>query len=158
MIFQPYGLSGAWLPRRNTVIETSVAKSVCDPNMRPIAVQLAYRADEPYTVCARLGRPNEPTTSWLLSREVMLEATHTHDESVGCGDVGMWTDRHGPTFYLALRGAEGRAVLQIPLDAVEHFLGRTDMLIPFGQESTVLAPAIDRLLEDIDTFHFEGGC
>jgi len=126
-------------PTRPIPVETTVGFRLVAPKTRvyPIQVSLRYEPADPYAVHV-LFHPEslgEETISWSFARELFAAGL---EEPAGIGDVRVWpwSTPHGNYLALALSSPQdGDALFEVPRAAVVHFLRRTYIQVPRGQES-----------------------
>ncbi len=106
---------------------------------------LCYDADDPYAVRIAFGDTAEDDVAadpdgaitWLLSRELMQAGL---DRPAGDGDVRLWPAKAAvDVLYLHLRAPSGEALFELSRATVAAFLRQTEVLVPSGSESSLLA-------------------
>ncbi|MEY9870796.1 hypothetical protein ABH931_000250 [Streptacidiphilus sp. MAP12-33] len=112
------------------------------------AVELSYDPGDPLAVRLTFHLPGDPPVTWLFGRELLLDGI---TRPSGEGDVRVrpvpGTDEDFMDVCIELRSTDGAAVLRSPAVPLISFLGRTDRVLPMGQEHTVAD--LDRELEAI---------
>lgn len=98
-----------------------------------VTCTLLYRSAEPYTVQA-LFDTGEMQVQWLFARDLLRDGLR---RPTGQGDVTVWP-RFGarePQMVITLSSGGSRAFLEADRADIEHFLVRSEQLVPHGQES-----------------------
>ena len=99
-----------------------------------VAIELGYRAADPYAVQANFTA-NGSTTKWLLARDLFGQGlVATQDAGAGEGNVCIWRDEDPDYVLITLTGAPGTALLAAPAEPIERFVNATHKLVPFGSE------------------------
>ena len=125
---------------------------LADSTTTDVAVELGYRASDPYAVRADFTADG-PTSSWLLARDVFCRGlTATQDAAAGEGDVSMWRDEDPQYLLMSLTAGPGTALLAAPARPVEQFLAETLALVPAGSESGRVDAALDSFVASILAF------
>ncbi|MFF0392923.1 SsgA family sporulation/cell division regulator [Kitasatospora sp. NPDC004615] len=97
---------------------------------------LRFDSNEPYAVCLMfppLGAEDEPI-EWWFARDLLDAGRHAR---AGRGDVTV-APGPGGAVHVTLRGEAGEAVIRVPGEVVDGFLGDCFALIPAGAESLQL--------------------
>ncbi len=111
--------------------EFDVAVVRPDGDSAPVRCTLEFRLEDPYAVRATF-HANGTAVEWLLARD-LLRAGLTR--CAGDGDVQVApAPGNGQQIQVTLTSPSGRAVLVASRESVALFLGRTDALVPYGQE------------------------
>jgi hypothetical protein len=112
---------------------TEVPALLCYDPTDPFAVRIAF---------GDVGDANdvdvdEAGIAWLVSRELLQSGL---DRPSGEGDVRVWP-AHGATdvLFLHLRAPSGEALFELSRATVTGFLRQTEVLVPSGSESAMLA-------------------
>lgn len=99
------------------------------------SVQLAYDPADPFAVTLTFHLPGDAPVSWVFGRELLLDGV---SRPAGDGDVRIepipGPDDSGGDVRITLRSPEGDALLRSPAVPLIAFLGRTDRVLPMGQE------------------------
>ncbi|MFC5907469.1 SsgA family sporulation/cell division regulator [Streptacidiphilus monticola] len=111
-------------------------------------VQLSYDAADPFAVSLTFHLPGDPPVTWVFGRELLLDGI---SRPSGEGDVRIapvpGPDADFCDVDIKLCSPGGAAVLRSPAVPLIAFLGRTDRVLPMGQEHT--EDSLDRKLEEI---------
>jgi hypothetical protein len=109
-------------------------------------VELVYDPSDPFAVRLTFHLPGDPPVTWVFGRELLLDGI---TRPTGEGDVRVvpvpGTDEDFMDVCIELHSPDGMAVLRSPAIPLISFLGRTDRVLPMGQEHT--AADLDRQLE-----------
>ena len=100
----------------------------------PVSAALTYDVADPYAVRVAFRTGGTDTVEWTFARQLLTEGVAG---PVGEGDVQVWPVR-GPNrgvVNLSLSSPSGRALFEVPMDALVEFLGRTYLQVPTGSES-----------------------
>ncbi|NYV75546.1 SsgA family sporulation/cell division regulator [Streptomyces sp. UH6] len=116
----------------------------------PLRVHLRYDVAEPLGVTLSFTADGDRRTRWVLARDLLQEGLY---QPSGDGDVRVWPSggcRCGCSgsihARILLQSATGYALLDLPLEPVQHWLDRTWNLVPDGSEESRLDwSAVDRL-------------
>ncbi|MFE5212371.1 SsgA family sporulation/cell division regulator [Streptomyces sp. NPDC056600] len=108
----------------------------------PLSVHLGYDPAEPFGVSVSFPSDENRRTRWVFSRDLLQDGLY---EPTGEGDVRVWPSGGcrcgccGSTHArILLQGATGYALLDLPLEPVQHWLDRTWSLVPEGTEESRL--------------------
>ncbi|MFJ8431328.1 SsgA family sporulation/cell division regulator [Kitasatospora sp. NPDC094019] len=96
---------------------------------REFAVECHYSPDNPYAVRLEFGAAAHDAV-WVLSRELLLRGLRG---PAGEGDVHIEPGADD-TLFVALRGQDGTALLDVPYGPLARFLTATEELVPAGRE------------------------
>jgi hypothetical protein len=109
-------------------------------------VELVYDPADPFAVRLTFDLPGDPPVTWVFGRELLLDGI---TRPTGEGDVRVLPvpgdDEDFMDVRIELHSPDGAAVLISPAIPLIAFLGRTDRVLPMGQEHTVAD--LDRQLE-----------
>ena len=112
------------------------------------SVQLAYDPADPFAVTLTFHLPGDPPVTWVFGRELLLDGI---TRATGEGDVRIepvpGPDEDFMDVCIRLCSPEGDALLRSPAVPLIAFLGRTDRVLPMGQEHT--ADDLERQLQEI---------
>jgi len=124
---------------------------LADGTALPVAAELTFEVNDPYTVRAFLLAPNSAST-WLIGRELISQGLRsTLSSPAGNGDVQVWRDQDPNFALLSLNGVEGNALLATPAIALERFLASTVALVPFGDEGARMDSELTDLITTLFT-------
>lgn len=99
----------------------------------PVVTRWSYVASDPYAVTVAVRTRKDRWVEWLVARELVIASL---SGPVGEGDVHMRPcEVHGyEVVQLEIRSAEGRAVLEVDRDLLQHFLDASLEVVSFGDE------------------------
>jgi hypothetical protein len=120
-----------------TYSQTLVGHLVGASTWTELPVTLQYRLTHPFEVAVFIG---DEGIEWKLSRE-LLRAGTAHP--AGEGDVRFWPVSQTPAcqLFMLLSPPSGRALFELPREAVLAFLRRTESVVPTGTEES--GPSLD---------------
>jgi hypothetical protein len=102
----------------------------------PVRADLSYDGTDPYAVqvAFHTGSGDGDVVQWTFARQLLSDGVTV---PAGEGDVQVWPSGGGTgaVVCLALSSPSGRALFEVPLDELVHFLGRTYEAVPTGTES-----------------------
>lgn len=103
-----------------------------------VDVRLGYDRADPYAVRLTFHIPGDEPVTWMLARELLLDGISVHS---GEGDVVFepvpGEDPDFPDIRIMLSSPAGTAVLYSPALPLIAFLGRTDQIVPMGEEQVM---------------------
>jgi Streptomyces sporulation and cell division protein, SsgA. len=136
--------------QRSDVVDVLTMQLVLsDATVLPVTTELAFSADDPYTIRATFTGQSAMST-WLFGRELLQEGLRaTEDSPAGLGDVRIWRDEDPRYVLINLYGVEGEALLACPVEPLERFLATTATLVPIGRESDTVAEQIAAFIETL---------
>jgi hypothetical protein len=130
-----------------TVIYAHLIRS--DSTTTDVAIELSYRARDPYAVEAEFTGDGS-SSKWLLARDVLIQGLVAPQEfPAGHGDVSVWRDQDPEYLLVSLTAASGTALVAAPAWSVERFLAETRDLVPVGTEGDRVDAALDQLVASI---------
>ncbi|RYV52660.1 SsgA family sporulation/cell division regulator [Pengzhenrongella frigida] len=132
-----------------TVIHAHLILS--DSTTTDVAIELGYRASDPFAIHAEFVC-GDSTTTWLLARDLFDQGlVSDQDSAAGDGDVHIWRDEDLDYLLLSLTGALGTALLAAPAEPLERFMDETHVRVPVGMESDRFDSALDAFVASILT-------
>jgi hypothetical protein len=103
-----------------------------------VDVRLGYDRADPYAVRLTFHIPGDEPVTWMLARELLLDGISVPS---GEGDVVFepvpGEDPDFPDIRIMLSSPAGTAVLYSPALPLIAFLGRTDQIVPMGEEQVL---------------------
>ncbi|MHA6761639.1 SsgA family sporulation/cell division regulator [Streptacidiphilus sp. PAMC 29251] len=118
-----------------------------------VDVTLGYNPADPYAVRLTFHLPGDEPVTWILGRELLLDGINCRS---GEGDVVVepvaGEDPDFPDVRILLSSPAGTAVLYSPALPLIEFLGRTDQVLPLGQEQAMdeLEQQLALILDSLD--------
>jgi hypothetical protein len=118
-----------------------------------VEVTLGYNPADPYAVRITFELPGDPPVEWVLARELLLDGISCRS---GEGDVLVepvpGEDPDFPDVRFLLSSPAGTAELLSPALPLISFLGRTDQVLPMGQERAMdeLEQQLALILDGLD--------
>jgi hypothetical protein len=113
-----------------------------------VEVRLGYDRADPYAVSLTFHIPGDEPVTWMLARELLLDGVSVPS---GEGDVVFepvpGEDPDFPDIRIRLDSPAGTAVLYSPALPLIAFLGKTDQVVPMGEEQ--VAEDLDQQLARI---------
>ncbi len=105
----------------------------------PLAVQL--------TLTAQPDHPSLPRGEWVILRDFLR---YGMEEPTGDGSVRIRPDASLDRVWFELERPGRAACVSVPTPVVADFLGRTEQVVPFGEErsQSAIDALLDRLLRD----------
>jgi hypothetical protein len=111
---------------------------VCRELAFDVDVRLCYDPADPFAVRLTFHLPGDAPVSWIFGRELLLDGI---SRVTGEGDIVVQPvpgdDEDFMDVLIQLRSPAGEAVLRSPALPLISFLGRTDRVLPLGQEHTM---------------------
>ena len=103
----------------------------------PVRAGLRYDAADPYAVQVTFhtgSAAGEDVVEWTFARQLLGDGIV---RASGEGDVQVWPSTSGreAVVCLSLSSPSGRALFEVPLEALADFLGQTYAAVPTGTES-----------------------
>jgi hypothetical protein len=100
----------------------------------PVVTRWTYLASDPYAVTFAVQTRKDRWVEWLFARDLVLASL---DGAVGEGDIRMRPrEVHGyDIMEIEIRSADGRAVLEVDRDLLQHFADASLELIALGDEA-----------------------
>ena len=103
----------------------------------PVRAGLRYERSDPYAVqvAFHTGPVDDgDVVEWTFARSLLSDGVVA---PAGDGDVQVWpsTSGHETVVCLSLSSPSGRALFEVPLEALVDFLGQTYAAVPTGSES-----------------------
>ena len=133
------------------VVTQHVRVRGASPTGEAVAAELRYAADDPYVVRLTLfGSDASGSVKPVVhevARTLLLQAI---DGAAGMGDARAWPTVNELGFSLLvihLTSGQHDVALQLLTTQLDHFLGRTRVLVPVGTESEHLD--VDRLVRQL---------
>jgi hypothetical protein len=122
-----------------------------DSTTTDVAIELGFRASDPYSVEAELTA-NDVTSTWLLARDLLVAGLGaTEDAVAGEGDVQVWRDQDPEYLLVTLSGAGGTALIATGARDVERFLVEARALVPIGTEGSRVDAAFEAFVTSLLT-------
>jgi len=123
---------------------------ISDTDTTDIVVELGYRASDPYAVRAQFSQDGNPTSTWLLARDLLAQGlVATEAAPAGMGSVSIWRDEDPDYVLVMLSGGDGEALLAAPAEPIERFVEATRALVPFGAESDLIDAAVNAFVASL---------
>ena len=126
------------MPTRPTTVSSELQLRLVVPGASPLPVraELRYDVADPYAVqvAFHTGASNgDEVVEWTFARSLLGVGV---SGASGEGDVQVWPSCSGvdPVVCLSLSSPSGRALFEVPLQALADFLARTYDAVPTGGE------------------------
>ncbi len=124
---------------RPSMVESELEMQLVAPGSvaTPVRADLRYDLLDPYAVQVsfhtRAGSPGT-TVQWTFARSLLGDGLSA---AAGEGDVQVWpgSSQGRPVVCLSLCSPSGRALFEVPQEALAEFLQRSYAAVPAGRES-----------------------
>ena len=127
------------MPSRPTSVSSELQLRLVVPgtSSMPVRAGLRYDVADPYAVQVSFHTGSAgggDVVEWTFARQLLGDGVAL---ASGEGDVQVWpsTSGHETVVCLSLSSPSGRALFEVPLEALVDFLGQTYAAVPRGTES-----------------------
>ena len=127
------------MPSRPTSVSSELQLRLVVPGTSslPVRAGLRYDMTDPYAVQVSFHTGptgGEDIVEWTFARQLLGDGIA---RAAGEGDVQVWpsTSGHETVVCLSLSSPSGRALFEVPLQALADFLAQTYAAVPTGSES-----------------------